>query len=417
MTAPFRYRGLGEITGDELAAMLREDETIFVEHKADLGGDGYQVAKAASSFANTLGGWVLVGVRDGAPTEGLEDGWEPPDDEPFIDYVRMRLREQIDPLPFFSAGIRRLEGDSEWAGRRVGVIRVYESTDTPHIMRKPGIVFIREAGEDRRYQAERIRSHLELVRLAERGRVARADAAQRFEEGALPLTEGALGIEYTTAATGTGRAFRTIHASHAAVTVRMTPLSLTPRFEAWTKSEAALARITSIVERLTGQKRSLQAPIPHPQGVHRTSVDGGPRALDAWGSSYKRVVTAVADAGGMIGLRIAFAVTGDEQRAIQAGTDARDEFLAPGVIELVRALEDEDFVGRWSCRVDLMRFGDILFAYGPGGEVRPASHVPLGGEITVPGLDVGGNPDSDLDAQLTDWAYSFGRACSLVEFA
>jgi hypothetical protein len=266
--------------------------------RPDLGGDGYQIAKAAASFANMLGGWVLVGVQNGEPTDGREDGWQPPEDEPFIDYVRMRLREQIDPLPHFSAGIRVLEGNSEWAGRRVGVIRVYESTDTPHIMRKPGIVFIREAGADRRFHAERIRSHLELVRLAERGRVARADAAHRFDEGMLPLTEGALGIEYTTGATGTGRTFREIYASQPASTVRMTPLSLTQRFETWAKLGVALERITSIVDRLTDERATVQAPVPHPQEFHRTAVDHGSRPLGGVGSTYSRYVTAVADAGG-----------------------------------------------------------------------------------------------------------------------
>jgi hypothetical protein len=40
--------------------MLELDESLFVEHKGDLGdGTSQQLAKSVSAFANTLGGWLL----------------------------------------------------------------------------------------------------------------------------------------------------------------------------------------------------------------------------------------------------------------------------------------------------------------------------------------------------------------------
>src|SRR5436190_1568165 len=118
MRAPgHRFRALGELTDEELAGMLKEDETLFVEHKAGIEeGEGFQVAKAAASFANTLGGWVLVGVTNCKP-----NGWIPPEQGSFVDAVRERLDPHVTPLPSFAAAVRNLGDD------QIGVIRIYES--------------------------------------------------------------------------------------------------------------------------------------------------------------------------------------------------------------------------------------------------------------------------------------------------
>src|SRR6188768_3677082 len=65
-----RLLALGELAESErvFKALLAENESLFVEHKTDIAkGEGYQLAKAAASFANTLGGWILVGVKNGEP--------------------------------------------------------------------------------------------------------------------------------------------------------------------------------------------------------------------------------------------------------------------------------------------------------------------------------------------------------------
>jgi len=79
MTAPLRTQTLSRLTPEDLQAMLKENETLFVEHKGNLRpeGDAYNVAKAISAFANTLGGWVLIGVTEGSPNPGEEGGWGP----------------------------------------------------------------------------------------------------------------------------------------------------------------------------------------------------------------------------------------------------------------------------------------------------------------------------------------------------
>ncbi len=124
--------------------MLREGETLFVEFKKDIAkGTGFQIAKAAASFANTLGGWILVGVQNGQ----LRSDWEPPSAH-FIDTVRQRLEGHIDPLPSFSAAIVELDA------KKIGVIRVYESADTPHIL-SDGSIVVREPAQDSKLRKTR----------------------------------------------------------------------------------------------------------------------------------------------------------------------------------------------------------------------------------------------------------------------
>ena len=37
----YRYRSLGELTDEELISMFDDDESLFVEHKQDSGGEGF----------------------------------------------------------------------------------------------------------------------------------------------------------------------------------------------------------------------------------------------------------------------------------------------------------------------------------------------------------------------------------------
>ena len=117
---------------------------------------------AVASFANTLGGWLLLGVADSGTVKGYDPG-----KGDFTDKVRSKLSHQVDPLPPFAADLKELDGT------QIGVIRVFESADTPHIVIGDGSVPIREPGGMRRIQ-----SHDELIELARRGSKARHDARE-----------------------------------------------------------------------------------------------------------------------------------------------------------------------------------------------------------------------------------------------
>src|SRR5262245_19528878 len=114
--------------------MLRLNETLFVEHKG--AEPEYPLAKAVASFANHLGGWVLVNVGGGATPRplGALPTWVRRSPTA-IDAVRDRLDGRIHPLPPFEA--RPLQRDDG----TVLVIRVYESADTPHIL-EDGAVYV-----------------------------------------------------------------------------------------------------------------------------------------------------------------------------------------------------------------------------------------------------------------------------------
>ena len=102
-----RNLALADVTDDDLDAFLKEDETLFVEHKGNLAADAMNVAKAMGSFANGLGGWILIGVSGGNLTSGTAGGWVPPPRGQFVDHVRWRLRAasiRCRPLPPRSSG-------------------------------------------------------------------------------------------------------------------------------------------------------------------------------------------------------------------------------------------------------------------------------------------------------------------------
>ncbi len=57
--ASFRDLACADLTVDNVKAMLKLNETLFVEHKA-ANQPSVRLARAVASFANQLGGWVLV---------------------------------------------------------------------------------------------------------------------------------------------------------------------------------------------------------------------------------------------------------------------------------------------------------------------------------------------------------------------
>jgi predicted HTH transcriptional regulator len=59
------HAALGDLADAMVDRLLRERETRFVERKRQV--TGTNLDDAVSSLANTLGGWVLLGVSDDDP--------------------------------------------------------------------------------------------------------------------------------------------------------------------------------------------------------------------------------------------------------------------------------------------------------------------------------------------------------------
>lgn len=95
--APPRDLALADLSDGTLVEMRREHETRFVENKASLGKgeQAFNFAKAVASFANTLGGWVLVGLDDA----GEIVAWDAPESHGMTDRVRQALERELDPMP------------------------------------------------------------------------------------------------------------------------------------------------------------------------------------------------------------------------------------------------------------------------------------------------------------------------------
>lgn len=97
----FTRGALVDLDPDDLARMLELNETLFVEHKSDIGSESaYGLASAVASFANTLGGWLLLGVHEGKALEA-PPSWTADDSLPLVDLIRDR---GLDPAAVDASG-------------------------------------------------------------------------------------------------------------------------------------------------------------------------------------------------------------------------------------------------------------------------------------------------------------------------
>jgi hypothetical protein len=385
-----RLLALGDLAASEdtLKALLAESETLFVEHKADIAkGEGYQLAKAVASFANTLGGWVLVGVKDGG--KPISD-WTPPPGG-FVDSVRQRLEGQVDPVPSIAADVLEIGDD------RIGVVRVYESVDTPHILIADGSIVVRESAQDAklrklgRYEATPIRSHIELAQLAQRGQEAERAALERFEKDRLPLLEDSLQYHWYPGATQQHVVRERLGGEGPAIVVRAAPLNRSSRWQEWSVSQSAVDALTELVEDVLDGDVEVDEPTPHPSGIAITARQKtGERWTEGGHRSITRVATAAADAGGAIGLRLGFSIQeGDgylnDWRKLQDGGEL-EEIVGPLVQKLASTLAGAEHLGRFAMHVIWFAFG-ALFRIEPKTEQGgPLSPLPGGGTLTIDGL-------------------------------
>ena len=122
-------------------ARLRSEgksENVFFEFKATF--DGAEVEKTVCAFANRMGGYLLFGATADPDNRlkafpGLESGKDWPK------LVSDWVVGHISPLPAWDA----VSVDSpDRPGRPVVVVRVEESTSTPHIVTSSGTIYRRE---------------------------------------------------------------------------------------------------------------------------------------------------------------------------------------------------------------------------------------------------------------------------------
>lgn len=135
-------RPFDALTIDDLPEILEHAgearETLFFERKAEITPES--LAKSCAAFANTMGGLVVVGVRDDDDTPiGIER--QAPEAQV---WVKDMLRGRLLPLPPFRA--RWLPLGDDVPDRAVLLVMVAESTTTPHILTRRGAIYVRNPG-------------------------------------------------------------------------------------------------------------------------------------------------------------------------------------------------------------------------------------------------------------------------------
>jgi Putative DNA-binding domain len=389
----FVHDALVDLGPNDLARMLDLDETLFVEHKKSAADEStYGLVKAVSAFANTLGGWVLLGVHEGKLLEEPA-GWALPDAPPLIDFVRDRLRDEVDPLPPFEAKV--MEHD----GGHIGVVRVYESSDTPHVAIRSGAVFVREvagvrdaanpgspgSGQrgERVYEATQIRNRAQLIELAARGRAAAERAEGLVDPGhPLPLVSSHLPFELERVA---GGVFQPTPSQRPAIVVRMVPFTLAPRFQGWATTANCSSALLSGVEELSrraGLSSSWVEPDPSGAGV-AVPLDEGALHTDGAGLLLAATAHLVLDAAGVAGAALSLSPPDDERRRSWLRLDQLVDLVRLPILTAANLLCVGEFLGRTRCQIDLLGLSRV-FLLENAGDNAGRHWMPTSGELSLP---------------------------------
>ncbi len=389
----FAHDALADLEPEDLERMLKLDETLFIEHKSGVGNDStHKLMTAVSSFANTLGGWVLLGVQNSKPLDDTPD-WADPNAPPLVDFVRDRLRHEIDPLPAFEARVMTLP-----TGSRVGAIRVYESSDTPHLSIRTGAVYVREVAGDRDaassgqagpgrhgervYEAMQIRNRAQLLELAERGRAATKRIGQLLEAPQpLPLIADylPLGLEPTP-----GGGMQPRFDTTPAIVVRLAPLTLPPRFRSWATTADCASALQSGGEQLSG--RAGLGPDwvePDPSGAAiKVPVNDSGIHTDGAGLALQASAHLVLDGAGVAGAAFSLSPPDDERRRSWLRLDELTNLIEKPISAAADLLREGEFLGRARCQIDLLQVPAVFFLDHAGEKGR--HWVPTSSDLPLP---------------------------------
>jgi len=164
---------INRLDEDALMRLIAAGEDGGAERKVRVPAGG--LGPSVAAFANSGGGWLLLGVKDDRTICGAKV----PGRAQAHDWVRDQLLPAIDPLPEF----RTTMVNSPDGG--VVVIRVLPSAVTPHVTRRTGVVYVRVPGGKRPVDAQ-----AKLLALCRSARDAEEQAITRLSQP--PLVRAAL---------------------------------------------------------------------------------------------------------------------------------------------------------------------------------------------------------------------------------
>lgn len=374
-------------------ALIAEGETLFVERKQAIPAAG--LAPTVASFANTLGGWILLGVANDGEVVGYE--WDGRAD--LQDHIREHLRGAIDPLPPFAAVEVPVDGKS------VGVIRVAESVDTPHVVSVTGALVVRLPGGK-----APVGDHRMLLEMARRGEEAR-DRAARHLYG-LPLVEAEMGAYDPLPGAAEASAAEGLTLMHWIVRAR--PLTVPAVF-----SDRAL-------QQATGQAAAERMSQLVPRDPRASGHAGGSyqaRARGVYAAALGVIPTAqradvVIDAGGVVAARL----TLRRDRGIQ-GLDALSHSVVRPLLRAVaETLEGLDALGRALTSLEVHGGAGMTVSVDGGGQQMGVldadallrlggnSNFRADGDLALPA-------DGGETAELAErWMRELGRAAGIALF-
>jgi hypothetical protein len=371
---------LADTTDETVRRLIDHGEDLFVERKQEL-PSGSRFGATVASFANTLGGWILLGVADdqslvGYPKDAVLD---------LQSHIGHILRDQVDPVPPFATAVREIDRV------RISVVRVFESDDTPVVVRESGAIYVRDAGGK-----QPLRDHSSLVELARRGERARERATAR-------LTGERLIVEALVPPDATGflkwMAARPAHTIR--VVVRIAPVTVTPRFADWPMSrraaeECGAAAISLVVGPGPPQKLTTRPVEPHGRGVVAN-------AELAQSMLQRETATVVASSGGVVGAAVSRAQRGGNLVLLDALV--RDE-IQPILSRLSVMLGFAEAYGRALCDLWLLLPGEADVHRAP----RRESLMHVSGEIVVPA------DEAEVTALAERWLRELERNVGMPSF-
>jgi hypothetical protein len=359
-----------------ISRLVQAQESLFVEKKSKVPADG--LGPTIGSFANTLGGILLLGVDD----SNQPVGFEPPGNADLADWVREKLRGELDPEPPFVADTFKYEGVP------IGLIRVAESFDTPHITANGGVYVRVPAGR------QPVTDHRTLLDLARRGDDAEREARERVDLR-LPLIHEAFTEVRRIPGDEPGR-----NPPYALVwTLQGTPLSIPPALpsraitlESARWASAACAEVLSRGESLN----------PPPDAHHEPKA----RGVVARGGSIatSEIADLAVDAGGVVAVRVA-------KRRSSAPLhlpSLADDYLLPLLTVVTTGLFRLGAAGRAALALNVEHTGELEVFVGSDqrGTIN-RSVIRLGAGVVIPA------DDDDLAAVSNGWMREIGREAGL----
>jgi Putative DNA-binding domain len=375
-----RRLALADIDQQILEQLVAHGEDLLVECKRQL-PETAKVAATVASFANTVGGWVLLGVDD----EKKPVGYKPPPKLDLQSHLGQLLRNGLDPVPPFVAGLRDVGKVS------IGVVRVFESDDVPVVLKGSGAIYVRDAGGK-----HPVSDHRTILELARRGAEARERAAARLVSQ--PLVNDALsppdaeGVVNWLGARP-AHTFRTV--------VRIAPLTVTPQLAEWPMSrlaalECGAAAAALVVGDAANDKVRTLPVEPYGRGVVGTAE----RSTRVFQREEAKVV---ADSAGVVGAVIS---RKSEHTNLVDLEQLVTRDVRPTIERLSIMLSFAEAYGSALCDLWLLVPGELPVYRAP----RRASLIHVSGEFVIPA------DENEITALVERWRRELERTVGIDSF-